>query len=532
MSTVAKYLRISNEDLVKEADADSCSIVNQRHLLDSFLDEHEEFEGWKRIELCDDGWSGTNFERPGVKKLLELVRQGRVQCIIVKDISRFGRNYIETGNYISKVFPFMGIRFISLGDCYDSDRPSDLDSLSISFSTIIYDLYSKELSGKVRTAKNRLAENGDYFAPAAPYGYIKDPSSPKHLLIDEKAADIVRRIFQMLCDGESTSSIARRLNSEGIDTPMQHKRNSGCQWLPWTTVSDETFWTDSSVRRIIRDERYCGDNIYGKYRRTVVGNSHITKAPREDWIVVPNMHAPIIDRELFAKAQSLIYGKSKPNVSRSAHLLSRKVYCGVCGHAMSRSHRKDESYFCRTPLSTKNYDCPNDMIPSKDILDAVLSSIRSYARLAVDSDQILALKQRQQRSDRKGTQKKLQSLLRRKEQTERHLQEVYEAMIEGEITRDEYLSRKQSLSCRLTEMTSETESLQAVLAHTDDSEAETIIARFRSFDGIDNLAEENIRELLNRVTVFPGGVMEIKLNFADELCALASALGVPTDTAR
>ena len=159
MSTVAKYLRISNEDLVKEADADSCSIVNQRHLLDSFLDEHEEFEGWKRIELCDDGWSGTNFERPGVKKLLELVRQGRVQCIIVKDISRFGRNYIETGNYISKVFPFMGIRFISLGDCYDSDRPSDLDSLSISFSTIIYDLYSKELSGKVRIGKDRCAAN-------------------------------------------------------------------------------------------------------------------------------------------------------------------------------------------------------------------------------------------------------------------------------------------------------------------------------------------------------------------------------------
>ena len=156
MNTVAKYLRISSEDLMKTEETESVSIVNQRHLLDHYLDTHSEFEGWNRIELCDDGWTGTNLERPGMKELLELVKKGRIQCIIVKDFSRFGRNYLTVGDYISRVFPFMGVRFISLGDCYDSSRPSDIDSLSVSFSTIIYDLYSKELSGKVKSAETGL----------------------------------------------------------------------------------------------------------------------------------------------------------------------------------------------------------------------------------------------------------------------------------------------------------------------------------------------------------------------------------------
>ena len=179
MNTVAKYLRISSEDVMKTEETESVSIVNQRHLLDHYLDTHSEFEGWNRIELCDDGWTGTNFERPGMKELLELVKKGRIQCIIVKDFSRFGRNYLTVGDYISRVFPFMGVRFISLGDCYDSSRPSDIDSLSVSFSTIIYDLYSKELSGKVKSARDRLAENGDFLAPAAPFGYAKDPDNAK-----------------------------------------------------------------------------------------------------------------------------------------------------------------------------------------------------------------------------------------------------------------------------------------------------------------------------------------------------------------
>ena len=531
MSTVAKYLRISTEDLVKETDADSCSIVNQRHLLDSFLDEQEEFEGWKRIELCDDGWSGTNFDRPGVKKLLELVKQGRVQCIVVKDISRFGRNYIETGNYISKVFPFMGVRFISLGDCYDSSRPSDLDSLSVSFSTIIYDLYSKELSEKVRTAKDRLAEGGDYLAPAAPYGYVKDPSDSKHLVIDEDAAGIVRHIFHMLCDGKSSSSIARHLNSEGVDTPMQHKQKNGCQWLPWTHISDDIFWTDSTVRKIIQDERYCGDNIYGKHRRTIVGNAHVVKAPRDKWIIVPNTHKPIIDRELFAQAQKLIRRQSGSKALKSTHFLSRKVYCGVCGHAMSHNRSKDESFFCRTPLSTDRYNCPTDLIHTQDILDAVLTSIRSYARLAVDLDQILTLKRKQQQSDRKGTLKKIKNLQRSRERAERHLQEMYEMLVEGEITKDDYLSRKESLSTQLAEISSEIERLEAALAQKGDSDAERSIALFRSYDGIDTLAEDNIRELLNKVIIYPGNAMEIKLNFTDELSAIAATLGIQIDTA-
>lgn len=521
MSTVAKYLRISNEDVNKAEDAESLSIVNQRHLLDNYLDEHREFDGWSRIELCDDGWSGTNFERPGVQELLELVKKGKVQCIVVKDLSRFGRNYLAVGDYISRVFPFMGVRFISLGDGYDSSRPSDIDSLSVSFSTIIYDLYSKELSEKTRLGRDRLAANGEFFAAAAPFGYAKEPGNSKHLIVDPPAAQIVRTIFDMVCADHSVTEIARWLNKNGVLTPMRYKRSIGCEWLPWPCVSENNFWTAAAVTKIIRDERYTGCNIYGKYRRDIVGSVHTVKTSRDKWIITENAHEAIISTEQFNLAQST-FRKQRTGVSTKAVApLAKKVYCGCCGRAMRRVKTKNRYYCCETYRFTDEYACPNEHIPEADIMDAILTTIRTYARLAVDLDQILHQQQAQARLDRKQVQRRLMVLQSKKEQTERRLQDMYEMFIEGDIGKDEYVSRKQNLSGQLAQLAEEAETLEAALAKEQDSETSDIIAKYKSYAGIDELAETNIRDLLDRVTIYPDSVLNVRLSFCDELESIA-----------
>ena len=196
--TVAKYLRLSSEDddMKTVGKLESNSIANQRNLLDSYISRTPDLAGAEIVEFCDDGWSGKNFDRPGVQKLLDDVRKGRIGCIIVKDLSRFGRDYLVVGNYISRVFPFMGVRFISVNDNFDSINVQDIDSLETSFKTLLYDLYSRDLSRKGKSAKMMRARRGLFLSPFAPYGYIKDPDNKNHLLVDPEAAEPRRNRLQ------------------------------------------------------------------------------------------------------------------------------------------------------------------------------------------------------------------------------------------------------------------------------------------------------------------------------------------------
>ena len=190
--TIAMYLRISSEDddLKDTGKEESESISNQRGLLTNYISIHPEFASADVLEFCDDGWSGKNFERPDFTRMMEQVKTGQIQCILVKDLSRFGRDYLTVGNYISRVFPFLGVRFIAVNDGFDSSRQADIDSLDTSFKTLIYDLYSRELSSKVKNAKRQRAAKGLFLSPFAPYGFVKDPENKNRLLADPEAAEV------------------------------------------------------------------------------------------------------------------------------------------------------------------------------------------------------------------------------------------------------------------------------------------------------------------------------------------------------
>ena len=336
--TVAKYLRLSAEDAdLRQSDREeSNSIINQRNLLDAFIERNPDLSGSKILEFCDDGWSGKNFERPAIKELLEQTRQGLIHCIIVKDMSRFGRDYLTVGNYISKVFPFLEVRFIAVNDGIDSIRPSDIDSLDTSFKALLYDLYSRDLSRKTRSARRFRAQKGEYFGARPLYGYVKDPGRKNHLIIDPPAAEIVRRIFSMVGGGMSIAQTARAMNQQQAPTPMQDKTAKG-MYAAWNCVGEVNFWTEAMVLKIVRDEQYTGSTVYGRRYYDRIGQSHSVKVSKKDWIVVPDVHEPIVSREEYDQAQAALKEYKERDVPAGT---KTKIRCGVCGHAMERHNTK------------------------------------------------------------------------------------------------------------------------------------------------------------------------------------------------
>ncbi|MCD8374456.1 MAG: recombinase family protein [Oscillospiraceae bacterium] len=522
---VVMYLRISNEDtdVREKSKCESNSIAHQRWMLTDFVRNHPDLCDAELDEICDDGWSGRSFERPGMTELLERVKRGAVQCIVVKDFSRFGRDYLTVGNYISRVFPFMGVRFISVNDSFDSTRPGDIDSLDTSFKTLIYDLYSRELSQKVKAAKKQRAEQGLFLSTYAPYGYVKDSSNKNHLVVDEPAAEIVRRIFQMALDGYSTREIAFTLNQEGVITPMRYKRSMGVL-RNWRCVSENNFWTSGNVGTILRDQRYVGTIVNGKSEQTNVGHHNTVLKDREDWIICENKHEAIISKTDFDSVQALFAQRAKKIYSAQGERpLKGKVFCGICGHAMRRSSKPRIQYRCSTHFYTDEYPCTGHGTDEADIFDAILEAIHYYARLAVQLDNINTARQKHVKLEKKNIGKKLTALQNEKLRLDGSLQELYEHFADGELSRETYLLQKSSITERVQQITDETSSLEQSMTDSSDEQSE-VITKYIGYAEIEALTSEIIDELVNRVNIYSDNVLEVQLNFSDELESLQAQL--------
>jgi len=283
-SLLILYLRISVEDMDHNGEDkdESNSIVNQRELLRRYVEDTPELGRYQVMELCDDGYSGTSMERPGMEKLLDMAKKGQVGCILVKDFSRFGRDYLTVSDYVDQIFPFIGIRFISINDNYDSAKCNGATSgVEIVFRNVIYGYYSQDLSVKVRNGKRTKAQSGKFMSPFAPIGYQKAPENRNQLVVEPEGAAIVRRIFRMAGEGMSVMQILRVLNRERIPTPSQLKNRHGEFHKWWVGVGDNKVWDGSIVVNILRDERYLGKNVYGKHYRPVVGDYRTKKSSRE-----------------------------------------------------------------------------------------------------------------------------------------------------------------------------------------------------------------------------------------------------------
>lgn len=299
----AAYLRLSIEDGDK---AESNSIGNQRELIRDFAAERP---GLHLVEeYADDGYTGTNFERPGFKRMMEDIKSGKINCIIVKDLSRLGRNYIEMGKYLEQIFPMMGIRFIAINDNYDNanSESSDSDSIVVPFKNLLNDSYCRDISIKVRSQLDMKRRKGEFIGGYAIYGYCKDKRNKNRLVVDEYAADIVRSIYRRKLEGMSAQAIAEQLNSENVLAPSEYKRLCGLNYHSGFKAGTHAKWQAIQVLRILKNEVYTGTMVQGRRQKINYKIKKIRDVEESGWIRVPNMHEAIIPQKLFDTVQEVL----------------------------------------------------------------------------------------------------------------------------------------------------------------------------------------------------------------------------------
>lgn len=372
MSKIALYIRLSVEDQVK--DKESESIISQRMYLNDYLDQNAEFKHLERVEYVDDGYSGTNENRPSYQRLLEDVKSGQITNIIVKDMSRFLRDYITLGDYLENIFPFLGVRFIAINDGYDSLKEvgNGVD-IDVQFKGLMYDFYAKEVSAKVKAVKQTLNEQGKIQSWNPPYGYMKDPEDKYKIIPDEKTSWVVEKIYDLYLEGFSTRKINDYLNEHQIITPAQRKLELTKMDYSkrYETIQDKPAWNFSSVIGILNDEIYLGTYVYSRVDKSLVnGTKEKSKyLPKEDWGRIYDNHEAIITQETFdgvqkLKASKTFKGKNTDYKWYQHSPLQGFVYCPECNHllTMTRSSRKRKDGTVRVHRYFRCRYCKNDGI--------------------------------------------------------------------------------------------------------------------------------------------------------------------------
>ena len=295
--SIGIYLRLSLEDVDKrtnKAKDESNSIVAQRQLIQRHIEQNSYLSNLPKMEFCDDGFSGTNFERPDFQRMIDLIRAGEIHIAIVKDLSRFGRDYLEVGDYLEHIFPFLGVRMISINDHYDSEKYlGNTAGMDIAFRNLIYDYYSKDLSKKVKSAMRTKQRNGGYIT-CCTYGYKVSPKNKHQMIIDPETAPIVRRIFTDVIAGKSTSQVARELNAEGIPTPQQYKGVARRKDSP-----SKALWTHNRILDMLKNIKYTGCMVNHTRESMVIRAKSQRRVPKEDWIYHENAHEAIVTTEEF-----------------------------------------------------------------------------------------------------------------------------------------------------------------------------------------------------------------------------------------
>ena len=372
MSRIALYIRLSVEDQMKKDESES--IINQRKYLNDYLDRTEEFKAFQREEFVDDGYSGTNEKRPSFQRMLEEVKNGQINTIIVKDLSRFMRDYIALGDYLENIFPFLGIRFIAINDGYDSDKEkgngTDLD---IQFKGLLYDFYAKDISQKVRSVTTELKKQGKYLAWSPPLGYMKDPNNKYSIIIDDKTAWIVRKVFGLALDGVSTRKIASAMNAENIPTPNERKKELTNMDYGYNIVSSESrkrpTWTNKTVMDVLSNENYTGTYVFNMQEKSVLTPGSFKFHPKEEWGRVYNHHEAIIPQEDFDKVQAIkeskrfAAGKNTDYPWRQYSPLQGFAKCPTCNHILgllkTKHKRQDGSIRIHGYFSCRICRCNN-----------------------------------------------------------------------------------------------------------------------------------------------------------------------------
>ena len=532
----ALYARLSVEDNGKEAD----SIENQIALLESYISGCPDLS---RVELfADNGYTGTNFHRPEFHRMMEAVQSGVIDCIVVKDLSRLGRNYIETSQFIEKICPFYGLRFIAVNDGFDTATVTDTAQMSMALSNIVNDYYAKDISRKVTSALQTKMERGDYIGNYAPHGYCKDPENKNHLVIDPETAPVIRQIFQWRAEGVSYMGINRRLNEAGIPSPGQYRLEHGIETNN-NRKGRSVLWNKHMVTEILKNIVYIGHLAQKKGSQCLYAGIPYHITGEDEWIVVEHTHEPIISKELFEAVQKInreSAERSRANSGKYAYLprekniFGKKLTCAECGAVMklhrSFSTKRDKAYFtfkCPTYAEHGSKGCSDVKKRKADLDVTVFSFIKAQMAVFIDMEHTLqsllaaktgSVEQGRTRSKRRLLQQKL-------ENKKSILSGLYVDYKEGLLSRQDYLFTRERIDSAIHEIETELAEQESVTSKTrglltGEMKWKHMVQKYQNAA---ELSQEMVEAFVETIKLHKDGSLEIKLNYMDEFAALIDA---------
>ena len=514
------YVRLSREDGDKE---ESNSVTGQKDLIRDYFSCHPELI--ERGMKVDDGYTGSNFDRPGFQEMMTEVKAGKINCIVVKDLSRFGRDHLEAGEYIEKIFPFLGVRFIAINDHYDSMHSNvESDELIIPFKNLVNEAYCRDTSIKTRSQLEIKRRRGDFIGSFAVFGYLKDPADRHRLVIDEYAANVVRDIFRWKLKGISTGDIADRLNKAGIPTPMDYKHSQGMRYSTSFRVKAESVWSVAMVLRILKNPVYIGNLEQGRVTTPSYKVKRVVNKPREEWAVVEGCHEPVIDRQDFDIIQKVLALDTRTSIgSEAVELFSGLVYCGECGAAMVRKtvpsgKKKYVYYICAAHKNEKT--CSAHSLRDIALEEIVLEVLKKHIQDVIDLSELLEMTDVAQLQ--KAGMRKLRDRLAQKEaeidRCQTLLLSLYENLTDGVIDQAEYRDLKKTYARRKAEAEEQAEAIREEMIRDTGNGVENRdwIEQFRCRKNITTLDRAIVVSLIEQILIYRKQRVKIVFRWHDE----------------
>ena len=502
------YLRLSRDD---GTDNESMSISNQRNMLTDYANER----GWEIEDTyIDDGISGTTFDRPGFQRLISDIEKKRINMVIVKDLSRLGRNYAQVGNYTDFFFPKHNVRFIAIGDNVDSEKDNDFAG----FLNVIHEHYAKDTSRKIKTTKKIQMKNGQFIGSQPAMGYMRDPADKHHLIIEEDGAEIIRRIFHLYTIGESARHIAEIFNGEGIPTPRVHFFSRIGKPNPYT--HDAETWGSSTILRILRNQVYIGHMAQGKRRKKSFKMKKRDIVPEDNWVVVKNTHEALIDEVTWNRVQAIIKQnkrKTKPRLKKdgTVSLFSGKVFCADCGAKMTFQNVNNGSctdcsrYRCSTYSNQGKTACSFHAIREDELEAIVLNEIQKFSHIAVHYSEellnrLIEINGRLKSKNSMLTEKQLQRTEKELHSLASKIDVLIDQMANGNISEMMFKKLIRGYEFKQEELSEKRISLKAELNEIRDDTRyiNDVVEKFKDRNYIETLDRETVVELIDHIEVF------------------------------
>lgn len=518
---VGIYCRLSSDD---GDNAESDSITNQKEIIEYFLKKEENIEIIDYYQ--DDGYSGTTFNRPDFKRMFNALVNGDINTIIVKDLSRFGRNYIEVGNYIEQIFPLYNTRFIAVNDNIDSFKdPKSVNNIIVPFKNLMNDEYARDISNKVRSVLMTKSLNGEWVGGTCPYGYKKNPDNIHQLIIDEEEAPVVRKIFKMALDGFGHIKIARFLNDNGILCRKEVQRRKKYK-LSMSSEDEEIVyhWSTSTIGKMVTSEIYIGNLVWNRTGSISYKDHRQIYKPKSEWVIVEGTHEGIISVEDFNKIQETIKERlSKKKRPEKLTIYKYKIKCADCGRSMCkmedfRDGRTSSNFYCRNYKTTSSKCSPHKIKTSEldsMVIEAILMQIKSVLNIEKTINKI---KENSKTTNKDEYEKQILKLNNDIDKIKRLKKVAYEDWKLERISKEEFINYSNDYEKSIENLNNEIKVYENKIEGSlrDIKEDEYWIEHFRRNKKIKSLSREVIEELIDCIYVHEGGNITIKFKYQDE----------------